>query len=171
MKNTIIFNLNDFNCDCISMVNDGTNSITIEARKNNFTAPHIVFTLSDGTTAETDELQHTGGIISYTIPAEYYAVDGSLALQVTDGAYSSPEINITGKENASGASLTIKEETDTQFICIVSTPAPSGGEFTEEWQAIINANTAARHSHGNKVALDAIETALTNMEIEALLTD
>ena len=170
MKNTIIFNLNYFNCDCISMVNDGTNSITIEARKSSFASPYIAFTLADGTTASTDALQHTGGIISYTIPAEYYSVDGSLALQVFDGDYSSPEISIEGAENASGASLTIKEETDTQFTCIVSTPTPSGGEFTEEWQAVINANTAARHSHSNKGALDTIETALSNTDIEALLT-
>lgn len=171
MKNTIIYNLNYFDCECLSAVNDGTNSITIEARKSDFAAPYILLTLMDGTAVATDTLQLNGGIISYTIDPELYAVDGSITLQVIDGAYKSPEITIIGAENENGANLTLNEDSDVQFTCQVASVAPSGDGFTEEWQAAINANTAARHSHSNKGALDAIETALTNMEIEALLSN
>lgn len=170
MRNTIIFNLNSFNCDCLSMINDGSNAIEIEARKSGFTSPQIFITLSDSSTV-TEALTANNGIITYTIPESYYKVSGSIKLKVIDSEYSSPEITIAGAENNSGNNLTLKMESDTSFICSVANPAPSGGDFSDEWKSAINANTAARHSHSNKGALDVIETALTNTEIEALLQD
>ena len=170
MRNTIIYNLNSFNCDCLSMINDGSNAIAIEARKSGLASPQISITLSDGSTV-TEALTANNGIITYTIPQNYYKVSGSIKIKVIDGAYSSPEITIAGAENNSGNDLILKMESDTSFVCRVANPTPSGGDFGDEWKSAINANTAARHSHGNKVALDAIETALTNTEIEALLKD
>ena len=170
MRNTIIYNLNDFNCDCLSMVNDGSNSLAIEARKSDFSAPQISITLSDSSTV-TEALTANNGIITYTIPPSYYTVSGSIIVKIIDGSYSSPEITITGAENNNGNDLTLKMESDTSFICSVANPTPSGGDFSDEWKSAINANTAARHSHSNKGALDVIETALTNTEIEALLND
>ena len=170
MKNTIILNLNDFSCDCLSAVNDGSNSITIEARKGDFSDPHILLTLAGGAQMDSGALQPNGGIISYTIPEKAYDTSGDLLLQITDGGYRSSVITITGAANESGNNLTLEEKTETHFICIVAMPMPTGGAFTEEWQAAINANTAARHSHSNKGALDVIETYLTNIELEKLLT-
>lgn len=170
MRNTIIYNLNSFSCDCLSMSNDGSNAIALEARKNNFASPLISITLSDSSTI-TDVLTANNGIITYTIPQSYYTVSGTIKLKVIDGEYSSPEITIIGAENNNGYDLTLKMESDTKFICSVANPTPSGGEFNDEWKSAINANTAARHSHSNKGALDVIETALTNSEIEALLKD
>lgn len=170
MRNTIIYNLNDFNCDCLSMVNDGSNSLAIEARKSDFSTPQIFITLSDSSTV-TEALTDNNGIITYTIPPSYYTVSGSIIVKIIDGSYSSPEITITGAENSNGNDLTLKMESDTSFICSVANPTPSGGDFSDEWKSTINANAAARHSHSNKGALDVIETALTNTEIEALLQD
>lgn len=169
MRNTIIYNLNDFNCDCLVMANDETNAIVVEARKSDFSAPQISFTLSDGSAA-LETLTAINGIISYEIPANYYTVSGVISFHITDGEYSSPAISISGAENDNGNSLTLKKESDTSFLCNVVTPAASDEAFTDEWKEAINANTAARHSHSNKGALDAIETALSNAEIEALLT-
>lgn len=152
------------------MVNDGSNSLAIEARKSDFSTPQIFITLSDSSTV-TEALTDNNGIITYTIPPSYYTVSGSIIVKIIDGSYSSPEITITGAENSNGNDLTLKMESDTSFICSVANPTPSGGDFSDEWKSAINANTAARHSHSNKGALDVIETALTNTEIEALLQD
>lgn len=168
MRNTIIYNLNDFNCDCLAMVNDATNAIVIEARKSDFAAPQILFTLSDGSTT-TKTPTSANGIIAYEIPANYYTVSGVITFRIKDGGYSSPAISIAGAKNDNGNSLTLKQESDTSFICNVAMPAASDEAFTDEWKDAINANTAARHSHANKGALDVIETALSNAEIEALL--
>lgn len=170
MRNTIIYNLNSFSCDCLSMINDGSNAIALEARKSGLASPQISITLSDGSTV-TEALTANNGIITYTIPQSYYTVSGSIKIKVIDGAYSSPEITITGAANNSGNDLTLQMASDTEFTCKVAAAAPSGGDFGDEWKSAINANTAARHSHNNKGVLDAIETALTNTEIEALLEE
>lgn len=170
MRNTIVFNLNNFDCDCLAAVDDGTNTIAIEARKSGFSSPYIAFTLADGTTA-TENLQLNGGIIGYEIPKSYYELKGAITFKIKDGEYSSPAVTIIGAENTSGNDLTLRMESNTRFSCKVATVTPEGGEFGDEWKTIINANTAARHSHNNKGALDVIEAALTNTEIEALLND
>lgn len=168
MRNTIVFNLNDFDCDCLAAVNDGTNAIAIEARKSVFLSPYIVISLDDGTTIE-ESLRQTGGIIGYEIPAKYYEVDGAINFRIIDGEYSSPKITIIGAENQSENDLTLKKESNTSFYCKVATVMPEGGVFGDEWKEAINANTAARHIHNNKGALDLLETPLTNLELEALL--
>ena len=169
MRNTIVFNLNDFDCDCLAAVNDGTNVIAIEARKSGFSSPFIAFSLADGRTIE-ESLQQNGGIVGYEIPAEYYEIEGIINFRIKDGEYSSPEITITGAENQSGNDLTLRMESNTSFSCKVATVMPEGGVFGDEWKAAINANTAARHIHSNKGILDSLETPLTNLELDSILT-
>lgn len=169
MRNTIVFNLNDFDCDCLAAVNDGTNVIAIEARKSDFSSPYIAFSLANGTTIE-EKLKQNGGIVGYEIPVEYYEIEGLINFHIKDGKYSSPEITIIGAENQSGNDLTLRMESNTSFICKVATVTPEGGGFGDEWKEAINANTAARHNHNNKGVLDLLETALTNLELEDLLT-
>lgn len=170
MRNTIIYNLNEFSCDCLSMVNDGSNSLAIEARKRNYAAPKILWTLADGSTAQ-EALTPVNGFIVYEIPESYYKVSGNITFKITDGEYSSPIITIAGVKNEQNNDLTLVMESDAKFTCKIAAIAPSGGDFSDEWKSAINANTAARHSHSNKGALDAIETALSNTEIEALLEE
>ena len=62
MRNAIIYNLDSFNCDCLSMINDSSNSLSIEARKSDFAAPAIVTTKADGTAA-TETLTPADGVI------------------------------------------------------------------------------------------------------------
>jgi len=168
MRNTIVFNLNDFDCDCLAAVNDGTNVIAIEARKSGFSSPYIAFSLADGTTRE-ESLQQNGGIVGYEIPAEYYSTEGTVTFRIKDGIYSSPEIIIIGAENPSGNNLTLKMESSAKFVCKIATVVQSG-EFGDEWKEIIEKNAASRHDHSNKNVLDNIESIITNSDLEKLLT-
>ena len=170
MRNTIIYNLNEFSCDCLSMINDGSNVLAIEARKRNYAAPKISLTLADGTAVQ-ENLKPVNGFINYEIPESYYKVSGNITFKITDGEYNSPVITIAGATNDQNNDLTLVMESDTKFTCKISAVTPSGGDFGDEWKSAINANTVARHSHNNKGVLDAIETALTNTEIEALLEE
>lgn len=168
MRNTIVFNLNNFEVDCLAAINDGSNIIAIEARKGGFSSPYIAFILADGSTV-TDSLNLNGGIVGYEIPKAYYQQEGSITFRIKDGEYSSPAVTIIGAENTSGNDLTLRMESNTSFYCKVATVTPEGGEFGDEWKAAINANTAARHIHSNKGVLDLLETPLTNLELDALL--
>ena len=119
MRNTIIYNLNNFGCDCLSMINDGSNSLTIEARKSDFANPQITFVLMDGSTLEVS-LSASGGVVSYAIPRTYYAAAGSITLHFQDGDYTSPEITITGVEIPGGSSLAVKYISDTSFSLVAT---------------------------------------------------
>lgn len=124
MKNTIIYNLNNFDCECISMVNDGNNSLAIEARKADFSAPAITLTLADGSTV-TENLTATDGVVKYTIPQNYYNLAGSIRIKITDGSYMSDGITIQGVTIESGHSLAVNYISDTSFS-LVATKQNSG---------------------------------------------
>lgn len=124
MRNTIIYDLNSFNCDCLSMVNDGSNSLAIEARKSDFSAPAIVITKADGSTVA-ENLTPADGVIKYTIPESHYNLSGSISLKITDESYESSIVTIQGVAIESGYSLSVNYISDTSFS-LVATKPPSG---------------------------------------------
>lgn len=170
MKNTIIYDLASQSLDCISVVNNG-NSIELEFRNDIILAPFIIFTLNDGSVVSTDPLEVKDKTVSYTIPEAYYNLTGSVSFKIKDTDYESETFTLAGVSFSNGANLMITASTDTTYICSAKVPTPEGGTFDDEWRAAINANTAARHSHDNKTVLDNIKTALTNMELEQLLSE
>lgn len=127
MRNTIIFNLNSFNCDCLSMINDGANSLAVEARKSDFSAPEIVITKADGSTV-TEKLTPADGVVKYTIPQSYYNLSGSISFKITDGTYESNSVTIQGITIESGYSLSVKYISDTSFSLSATKPASSSGQ-------------------------------------------
>ena len=127
MRNTIIFNLNSFNCDCLSMINDGANSLAVEARKSDFSAPEIVITKADGSTV-TEKLTPADGVVKYTIPQSYYNLTGSISFKITDGTYESNSVTIQGITIESGYSLSVKYISDTSFSLSATKPASSSGQ-------------------------------------------
>ena len=127
MRNTIIFNLNSFNCDCLSMTNDGANSLAVEARKSDFSAPEIVITKADGSTV-TEKLTPADGVVKYTIPQSYYNLSGSISFKITDGTYESNSVTIQGITIESGYSLSVKYISDTSFSLSATKPTSSSGQ-------------------------------------------
>ena len=127
MRNTIIFNLNSFNCDCLSMTNDGANSLAVEARKSDFSAPEIVITKADGSTV-TEKLTPADGVVKYTIPQSYYNLSGSISFKITDGTYESNSVTIQGITIESGYSLSVKYISDTSFSLSATKLTSSSGQ-------------------------------------------
>ena len=125
MRNTIIYNLNDFNCECLSMVDTGANALAVEARKDDFSSPALVITLADGTSV-TANLTPDDGVISYTIPQSYYNLSGAISFKFTDGSYESESVTIQGVVIESGYSLAVNYISDTSFILVATQPASSG---------------------------------------------
>ena len=127
MRNTIIYNLNSFNCDCLSMINDGSNSLAIEARKSDFSAPEIVITKADGFTV-TEKLTPAAGVIKYTIPQSYYNLSGFISFKITDGDYESEVITIQGVVIESGYSLAVTYISDTSFNLVATKQSGGSGK-------------------------------------------
>ena len=145
MKNAIIFNLNNFDNECISMINDGSNSLAIEARKENFSNPAVVLTLANGSTA-TESLTAAGGVVKYTIPQSYYNLSGIIGLKIKDGSYESELITIKCTVIESGYSLAVKYISDTSYE-LISTAKATGATGAQGPQGYSAYEVAVRNGY------------------------
>lgn len=190
MKNTIILNLDvACNCECLSAVGDGTNSLTIKAGKEKFINPAITITLANGSSV-TKKLTAAGGWITYTIPQSYYNLNGTIGLKITDEEYESDLITIKCAVIENGYNLAVKFISDISYKITAIRASDSIledyalKEHTHDWEdvtgfetdetltmenGILSVNTADAVEEDNTLPVTSAAVATQVGNIEVLL--